>query len=119
MFPEIDSMINWARSQRIGDPLHTQPKTIEYASLGEILYVTTNQGYLHAIDVTNPTVPNDTAGGTELFAFMPNHMVGTLQSQSAVAVAGPHIYGLDGPMTTLLSAATFLRMRSTSSMLRR
>jgi len=101
--PEIDSMINWARSQRIGDPLHTQPKTIEYAGAGEILYVTTNQGYLHAIDVTNPTAPNDTTGGNELFAFMPNQMVGTLQSQSAGAVAGPHIYGLDGPMTTLLS----------------
>lgn len=101
--PEIDSMIDWARSQRIGDPLHTQPKMIEYAGAGEILYVTTNQGYLHAIDVNNPTAPNDTAGGTELFAFMPNQMVGTLQSQSAGAVAGPHIYGLDGPMTVLLN----------------
>jgi len=34
---------------------------------------------------------------------MPNQMVGTLQSQIAGAVAGPHIYGLDGPMTTLLA----------------
>ncbi len=102
--PEVDSMIDWARSQRIGDPLHTQPKTIKYAGgIGEILFVTTNQGYLHAIDVTNPTALNDTTGGTELFAFMPNQMVGTMQSQSAGAVAGPHIYGLDGPMTVLLS----------------
>ena len=100
---EVDSMITWARSDRIGDPLHTQPKTIEYAGIGEVLYVTTNQGYLHAIDVTNPIAPADTAGGTELFAFMPYQMVGTLQAQSAGAVAGPHIYGLDGPMTVLLN----------------
>lgn len=101
---DIANMINWARSQRIGDPLHTQPKTITYGSgIGEVLYITTNQGYLHAIDVTSPTGPNDFSGGTELFAFMPNQMVGTLQSQSAGAVAGPHIYGLDGPMTVLTS----------------
>ena len=101
---EVDGLIDWARSQRIGDPLHTQPKTIKYAgSTGEILFVTTNQGYLHAIDVNSPTAPNDTGGGSELFAFMPYQMVGTLQSQIAGAVAGPHIYGLDGPMTTLLA----------------
>ena len=101
---EEDNLIDWARSQRIGDPLHTQPKTISYGGgTGEILYVTTNQGYLHAIDVNSPTTPGDTAGGDELWAFMPNQMVGTLQSQIAGAVAGPHIYGLDGPMTTLLA----------------
>jgi type IV pilus assembly protein PilY1 len=101
---EIENLINWARSQRIGDPLHTQPRTIKYAGgVGDVLYVTTNQGYLHAVDVNNPTGPNDTAGGDELFAFMPYQMVGTLQSQIAGAVAGPHIYGLDGPMTTLLA----------------
>ncbi|MGI9200421.1 MAG: pilus assembly protein [Woeseiaceae bacterium] len=101
---EEDNLIDWARSQRIGDPLHTQPKTINYGGgAGEILYVTTNQGYLHAIDVNSPTGPGDTAGGTELWAFMPNQMIGTLQSQIAGAVAGPHIYGLDGPMTTLLA----------------
>jgi type IV pilus assembly protein PilY1 len=101
---EEDNLIDWARSQRMGDPLHTQPKTIKYgSSIGEVLYVTTNQGYLHAVDVNNPTVPNDTSGGTEMWAFMPNQMVGTLQSQIAGAVAGPHIYGLDGPMTTLLA----------------
>ena len=101
---EVNTLIDWARSQRIGDPLHTQPKTITFGGgVGEILFVTTNQGYLHAIDVNSPTAPSDTAGGTELFAFMPNQMVGTLQSQIAGAVAGPHIYGLDGPMTTLLA----------------
>jgi hypothetical protein len=101
---EEDNLIDWARSQRIGDPLHTQPKTIKYGGgTGEVLYVTTNQGYLHAIDVNSPTTPGDTGGGSELWAFMPNQMVGTLQSQIAGAVAGPHIYGLDGPMTTLLA----------------
>lgn len=100
---EVDNLIDWARSQRIGDPLHTQPKTIKYAGgTGEVLFVTTNQGYLHAIDVNSPTGVNDTGGGGELFAFMPYQMVGTLQSQIAGAVAGPHIYGLDGSMTTYL-----------------
>ena len=29
---EEDALIDWARSQRIGDPLHTQPDVIEYGS---------------------------------------------------------------------------------------
>jgi type IV pilus assembly protein PilY1 len=98
---EIADMINWARSRRIGDPLHSEPRTIKYgAGIGEVLYITTNQGYLHAINVTNPTGPGDTSGGNEMFAFMPNQLLNKLQEQRADNVAGQHLYGLDGSMTT-------------------
>lgn len=100
---DIADMIAWAKSRRMGDPLHTKPKTIRYhGGVGEVLFVTTNQGYLHAISVEHPTGVNDSTGGTEMFAFMPRKMVANLQTQRAGTVSGSHIYGLDGPMTVAL-----------------
>lgn len=100
---DISDMITWIRSERMGDPLHTQPQAVLYsAAIGEVVYVTTNQGFLHAINANAPTAVNDTSGGDEIFAFMPHQMLATVQAQRAGNVAGPHIYGLDGPMTVAL-----------------
>jgi hypothetical protein len=99
---EVTDMIDWVRSARMGAPLHTRPLIIDYGNGGEVLYFTTNQGFLHAIDVTGPTSVGDTTGGDELFAFMPFEMVGTVAAQRADTVAGPHIYGLDGPLSTYI-----------------
>lgn len=97
---EVADMINWVRSARMGAPLHTEPLTIKYGGgVGEVLYFTTNQGFLHAIDVTGPTMVGDPAGGSEIFAFMPLEMIGTMAAQRADSVAGSYIYGLDGPLT--------------------
>jgi type IV pilus assembly protein PilY1 len=98
---EVADLINWARSARMGAPLHTQPLIIDYGSAaGEVLYFSTNQGLLHAIDVAGPSSVGDTNGGSEFFAFMPFEMVGTLAAQRADTMAGSHIYGLDGPLSS-------------------
>jgi hypothetical protein len=98
---EVADMIDWVRSARMGAPLHTKPLIIDYgSSTGEVLYFTTNQGFLHAIDVTGPSSVGDTNGGSEIFAFMPFEMVGTLAAQRADTMAGSHIYGLDGPLSS-------------------
>jgi len=67
----------------------------------EVVYTMTNQGLLHAIDVSSPTAPGSTDGGNELWAYMPQGLLknlGKLNDQRG----GEHIYGLDGGMTRYL-----------------
>jgi len=93
---EKSDLIDWARSQRVHDPLHSKPVVINYGgSLGKVIYSTTNQGYLHALSVS----ANDTTGGDELFAFMPYHLIGNLQAMQTNSTTGDHIYGIDGEIT--------------------
>jgi hypothetical protein len=99
---EISDMIDWVRSARMGAPLHTEPLIIDYGSGDEVLYFTTNQGFIHAIDVSGPTSVGDTTGGGEIFGFMPFEMIGTVAAQRADSIAGSHIYGLDGPLSSYL-----------------
>ena len=104
--PTVEEMIDWLRgadvfdednqpstTQRnaMGDPLHSQPATMFYG--GEpgdediVVYIATNDGYLHAIDA-------DT--GEELWSFLPNELL----SRSAALLFNPSAqyksYGIDG-----------------------
>ncbi|MDC0434655.1 PilC/PilY family type IV pilus protein [bacterium] len=108
--------------RQMGDPLHTNPVIVNYdttvsdsdedsegdsdgsadgssdESVDEdedylsVVFVTTNEGFLHAIDSET---------GNELWAFSPielleNHTLFYENSQ-----ATPHLYGLDGPLSVL------------------
>ncbi|MGQ0591126.1 MAG: pilus assembly protein [Gammaproteobacteria bacterium] len=90
----------------MGDPLHGNPVLVTYGGTEVApditVYVTTNDGYLHAIDAGNnsdgSTEPNR---GGEIFAFVPQEMLGRLkdlQDDPPIPGAGRD-YGLDGPMT--------------------
>lgn len=93
------TLIDHARSQRMGDPLHTRSRIVDYGgATGNVLFLGTNQGYIHAVDINAPTVVGEVGGGSELFAFMPYESVGNLHAQNQGA-AGGHIYGVDGPVT--------------------
>ncbi len=101
------ALINWIRSARISDPLHTQPVLVRYGGdpsaggIGDVLYFMTNQGMLHAVDVNEPADPGPgSSGGEELFAFVPYQLLSNFQQQSLMTT-GDHIYGLDGHLTTL------------------
>ncbi len=95
-----DALIASARSAKMGDPLHTRSEIVSYGgTTGNVLYIATNQGFLHAIDVNRPNVVGDNLGGEEIFAFMPNELVGNLHAQSQGSTSGGHIYGIDGPTT--------------------
>lgn len=99
---ERDNLIDWARSQRMHDPLHAKPIVIDYGgSIGKILYAATNQGYLHAIDVNT----SDTSGGVEKFAFMPYHLIGNLRAMAVNSDTGNHIYGIDGTLSAWFNDA--------------
>ena len=103
---ERENALNWIANAPMGDPLHTKPVVIPYENFGvktNVAYIMTNQGFLHAFDVTTPIAPSDTtpdtSGGNELFAFMPKELLTNIPELFAPTEGAEHVYGLDGPMT--------------------
>ena len=94
-------LLNWIQEQPIGAPLHSKLQTINYAGGKRVLYTITNQGFLHAFDVSRPGKggTNDTAGGEEIYAFMPKELLQNLEPQRTGITTKNHIYGLDGNIT--------------------
>jgi type IV pilus assembly protein PilY1 len=109
----VQQLINWARGvdvddedtdgsatdsrNFVGDALHTDPIVANYTgSIERVAYFMTNEGYLHAIDVTGNTSAN---GGNELFSYMPSDLLDNLQPLRQNVGGAPKVYGLDGPMT--------------------
>jgi len=80
-------------SKRMGDPLHSQPAVVTYdgdeTTPKDVVYVATNDGYLHAI---NP----DDASGVEKWAFIPRDLLGRLRSLYINEGGADRTYGLDG-----------------------
>jgi len=86
--------------RHMGDPLHTRPALINYAASSgptteenpgkSLVFVSTNEGYLHAID---------TSDGSEQFAFVPNELLGNLNTYYKNISGDTKPYGLDGPIS--------------------
>lgn len=101
------SVINWARGLDLldendngatddvrhvmGDPLHVRPATVIYggteASPDATVYVSTNDGYLHAVDA---------ASGKELWSFIPTRLLPRLYGLYLDNPTSNRSYGLDG-----------------------
>lgn len=80
--------------QEMGDPLHAKPVLVTYggtdASPDITMYAITNDGYLHAINVST---------GAEIFAFVPQDQLknlDTLYNDGVSSTGYSHNYGLDG-----------------------
>lgn len=80
--------------QFMGDPLHAKPVSIVYGgSAGSpdaedaVVYLTTNEGYLHAVDAKS---------GQELFAFIPRQLLPKLKTWYTNDPSPFKGYGLDG-----------------------
>ena len=109
------SLLQWARGvdvldsdadgqttdirRQMGDPMHSSPLTVNYGTASSssedddvqsILYVGTNEGYLHAFDTSN---------GEEQFAFVPFELLPNLNTFYADSSTLTRPYGLDGPIT--------------------
>jgi type IV pilus assembly protein PilY1 len=90
----------------IGDALHTEPVVANYdgsktdpiagGSIDRVVFFMTNEGYLHAINVTGNTSSDS---GTELFAYMPSDLLPNTDILRTDVGGDPKVYGLDGPMT--------------------
>lgn len=88
--------------RRIGDPLHSQPKLVNYklpvdssgnpvaqTAKDSVVFFGTNEGYIHAIDTLN---------GKEIFSFLPQSTFGVLGTYMDSIIAKPDQkpYGMDG-----------------------
>jgi len=110
-----DNTINYARGEDLkdddadgikveqryamGDPLHSQPAVVIYGGTPSspnindaAIFAATNDGYLHAFDVTN---------GHELWAFIPQELLADLNSMYSNSPTSPKHYELDGSIRIL------------------
>jgi type IV pilus assembly protein PilY1 len=75
---------------QMGDPLHAEPALVQYGETNGVAelvaYTATNDGYLHAIDVTD---------GSELWSFVPQELLPNLKI-AMEDTGGDKLYGLDG-----------------------
>jgi len=77
--------------KQIGDPLHSQPLTINYNKWDSAVFFGTNQGYLHAID---------SESGDEIFSFIPQDLLSNLETFYSNESRVSKLYGLDGDITS-------------------
>jgi type IV pilus assembly protein PilY1 len=80
----------------MGDPLHGKPAVVSYGGAPEdpdvTVYLTTNDGFLHAIDADD---------GRDLWAFIPRQLLGRLEKLYLNEEVAVREYGLDSPMRML------------------
>ncbi|MEO1201354.1 MAG: hypothetical protein AAFX10_01515 [Pseudomonadota bacterium] len=83
--------------QEMGDPLHSQPAAVVYGGspLAErvVVFVATNEGYLHAIDGQT---------GTELWSFIPREFLSNMTRQFFDPAARYKNYGIDGNIVPVI-----------------
>ncbi|MGI9342330.1 MAG: pilus assembly protein [Gammaproteobacteria bacterium] len=110
---ERDTVLNWARGLDVndedddgltndtrnvmGDPLHVRPVTIIYggteANPDSTVYLSTNDGYMHAINA---------ADGSELWAFVPSRLLPRLYENYLDPLTPNKRYGLDGDIRAVV-----------------
>lgn len=83
-----DGLTNDVR-QEYGDPIHSQPVIMNYGPDDAVVFFTTNQGFLHAVD---------TDTGAELYSLIPRELLPNLQDFYRNQSVFNHIYGLDGDL---------------------
>ncbi|MGB5247848.1 MAG: PilC/PilY family type IV pilus protein [Woeseia sp.] len=110
--PTVADMINWMRGEDIrdedknpdttkrnamGDPLHSQPAAIVYGGTPTdpdlVVYMATNDGYLHAIDGKT---------GEELWAFVPFDLLPNMSRLYYNPESKYKNYGLDGDVVPIV-----------------
>jgi type IV pilus assembly protein PilY1 len=113
--PSKDQLIRWARGEDLrnednnpatnvryamGDPLHAQPAAIVYGgdqtSQDIVVFVGTNDGYLHAIDGNT---------GEELWSFIPKELMSNLTRLYFDPNAKYKQYGIDGNIVPIVKDA--------------
>ena len=84
-----DNDINEVRPH-IGDPMHSTPLVAGYSDGESVIYMSTNEGFLHAIDADD---------GSEHFAFVPEELFRNLYRLFRNEPTQNRVYGLDGGKT--------------------
>ena len=113
--PDLANIISWARGADIkdedndpstlvrnamGDTLHSQPASIVYdvapngSDFEIVVYTATNDGYLHAIDAKT---------GIELWAFVPQELLGNMADLYFDNNISFKHYGIDGDLVPVVA----------------
>ncbi len=79
-----------AARQHMGDMLNTKPVVINYGNNNSRVFVATNEGYLHSLDVST---------GIEQWAFMPADLLQNADTLFRNEDLNKHVYGLDGALS--------------------
>ncbi len=119
---EFTRMLRWARGLDVNDededgstndgrpivgaPLHTRPHLVTYHidtasnTQDDILFVLTNDGYVHMVPTADPTGSATPAGGARLekWTFMPPDKLSNLKTLYDDVEASNITYGVDGGM---------------------
>lgn len=105
--PTVDELLGWMHGRDVrnentesetryamGDPLHSQPAAVVYggnaSSPDVVVFVGTNDGYLHAIQGTGVDA------GKELWAFVPHEFLGDMKRLFFNPSSNFKHYGIDG-----------------------
>ncbi len=90
-----DAIISWLDKSGMSDALHSKPLVLSFPGK-DVMFTMTNQGLLHAVDVTD-----NVSGGNEIFAFIPQALLPQIKDHKANAGAtgSNHLYGLDGSLS--------------------
>jgi len=90
----------------IGDPMHSQPVILNYGSTPAdnetTVFVSTNQGFLHALDPEvngGPDAQATDIDAREIFSWIPQELLGNLGKYQENRIDREHHYGLDGSMS--------------------
>ena len=73
----------------MGDMLTGKPELVSYDATTTLVFMATNEGYLHAIDA---------ATGVEKWAFMPNALLKNVKMFYENALPDTHVAGIDGAL---------------------
>ena len=95
--PERDKWLDFIRGKKadgtpryhMGDMLTGKPELVSYDATTTLVFMATNEGYLHAIDA---------ATGVEKWAFMPNALLKNVKMFYENALPDTHVAGIDGAL---------------------
>jgi len=117
-----ESLLQWARGvdiqdvdadgsttdirHELGDPMHSQPAILNYgatpAENKTTVFISTNQGFLHALDpevTSGPDASDESIEARELFSWIPGELLDNLDKYYVNERSQDHHYGLDGHMS--------------------
>ena len=98
----VDTLINFIRGYKEGDPdlgarnhmgdiINSKPLVVDYGqNKGTLVFIGTNEGYLHAIDAET---------GVEQWAYMPSKLLPNQLKFFENELSTDHVWGIDGPLT--------------------
>jgi type IV pilus assembly protein PilY1 len=98
--PDGDGIFETVTRYAMGDPLHSRPASIVYggtaANPEAVVYMATNDGYLHAIDAQN---------GRELWSYVPKELLPNMARLYEDPEMQFKMYGIDGDIIPVVRDA--------------